>query len=125
MKKILPLVFIVACGFAPGLFAQTVVPNQPVPQDPKRLVDGVALDVYQSIQVVLLESAAADKEIAVLDDQMEMLRERRADLCFRAAIKAHPELKEQLMTVQSAQKQRMAVEKTIAREAKNQARRKE
>jgi len=111
-------------GLSVSLFAQTLVPNQAVPDDPKRLVEGVALDVYQSVQLALSEVASADKTIAGIDDQMEMLREQRADLCFKAAVQAHPELKDALTTVREKQKERRLLEKTQAREAKRAAKKK-
>ena len=124
MKKIFVIIAVSFLGFFSTTFAQTIVPNKTVPDDPKRLVDGVTLDVYQSLQVALLESSADDPDIAIIDDQMDMLRERRADLSFRAAAKAHPELKDQLAIIQAAQKQRLLVEKTLAKEAKRAAKKK-
>jgi len=118
------LCFLISFFLPLSAIAQTLVPNKATPDDPNRLVDGVDLTSFQTIQSLLLEVAADDKDIALIDEQMEMLRERRADLCFKAAAKAHPELKDKLATMQESQLQRLRLEKTAARAAKLEAKKK-
>lgn len=124
MRSQLVGIFLVAIGLAVSGVAQTIVPNKATPDDPTRLVDGVDLLSYQAIQNVLLETAAGESEVTSIDDQMEMLRALRADLCFKAAAKTHPELADKLKIVQDKQHERMLLEKTTARDAKLAAKKK-
>lgn len=84
---------------------------------PNRLVDGVSVADFQAIQVILLESAAAAKEIAIIDAQMIALRAQRTELNFKAAARDHPELTEKLRIVFEKQRERQTQEHAIAREA--------
>ena len=118
MQKHLPRLLLVAFGLSIRAAAQTIAVNQPVLEDSTRLVDGVDLASFQNIQKVLLEAAAGSTEIAIIDSQMEMLRARRAALCFQAAAQAHPELAGQLTILQAKQTARMQAEKAIAADAK-------
>jgi len=104
--------------------AQTAVPTQAVPADSTRLVDGVDLLTFQTIQDLIVEAGANDPQIAIIDSQIEMLREQKADLCFKAVAKAHPELTGKLKIMQGKQVERLSIEKSIARDAKIAAKKK-
>lgn len=99
--------------------------EEPVAVGSDRLVDGVSLADYEQLQLVLLESAAGDREITVLDEQLMALRAQRMELNFKAAIRDHPELAEKLQTVLRFQRERRASEDRLAREAARLQRKKQ
>ena len=92
--------------------------------EPNRLVDGVELPTFQLIQKLLVEEAASNSEVASLDLQIEQLRERRAELCFKAVQQANPELKPAIKAMQNKQTERMQQDKATAQEAKRATKKK-
>lgn len=125
MKKSILCIFICVAGFASTTMGQSLAPAiKPVPPDPTRLVDGVDLASFQSIQSILLEVAADDVEIAAVDKEMEQLREQRAALCYKAAARLHPELADKLKIMEGKQVERLKQEQAVASEAKLAAKKK-
>ena len=91
---------------------------EPAPQPrTNQIVDGVSIEDYRAIQRILLEVAAADKDIAIIDAQMSALRAQRAELNFKAAAREHPELADKLKVMLDSLRERQNQEKAVAREA--------
>lgn len=122
MKKTSIRTLLLACAFG-GLVQlgrAADAPAKPAAAGGLRLVDGVPVEDFKAIQQVLLQAAAGDKDIAIIDAQLNALRAQRMELTFKAAAREHPELADKLKLMLDHQHERQQQEQTMARAAARQ-----
>ncbi len=110
------------CGSLPSQSAPAAVaaiaPPLPSPASGKDLlIDGVSVQDFQALQLILLKAAAADKDVLEIDAQIRILRAQRAELSFKAALLAHPEMTEKLKIMWGCERERQKQEVVMTREA--------